>query len=518
VDASKIQSLFGVHFLVCYFGAALAMRYEPNPEWVRIMELAVLSPSIVMIFDFQLKPARMKLICASQQVAYDNWFLTRLQGNRNGNVNFQVFVWTKKKSAWPTGCGRMCEQIAALHEEATGLEYTTDGYLEGLGEVPPDVSLREHDDSASEDSASVPNERTALLEQRRIKAQELADAKAQELADAKELAKQLKNEAHTARKKIAKEKADEKKMIANEKKKERKKEKDKIDKKKQAKEKKKQKEEQKLAAEELAAEELAAEQLAAEELAAEELAAEERRKKRKKILAKKALRQRQVDEDADEEQSDVDQASDSNFSRKSMHVQIQQVVGPAMEKMTDKISSQFTEGLALAHRLQAIEDGVIHNITAEKEARRKKKKKKRKEESKEKDIKNAAKKAKAELLIEEKDIKHAAKKAKKELLIETLRAAASHVVPVTQQLAVPVTQQLAVPEAKVDACHWKIADVQVWLQNVELSQYREIFAERHIDGGILLDLEDQDIAELILDQLHVKKLKRLITLLSSSRQ
>ena len=129
-DAAKIPSFSGVNFVSCYLGPSIPQKFKPNPAWLQIMTLSVASKTVVMIFDFQLKPQIMKEICLKVEVPFTDWFLTKLKKVVNQKVAIQVFVWTRKRQAWASA--PMCKEISALVHQATSLTYKDKDYLQGL--------------------------------------------------------------------------------------------------------------------------------------------------------------------------------------------------------------------------------------------------------------------------------------------------------------------------------------------------------------------------------------------------
>ena len=68
----------------------------------------------------------------------------------------------------------------------------------------------------------------------------------------------------------------------------------------------------------------------------------------------------------------------------------------------------------------------------------------------------------------------------------------------------------AVPSAPAGASPttWKVADVSVWLESIELPMHVEAFKEHSVNGKMLLALTDQDLYQTlgIQSPLHRKKL------------
>lgn len=192
-----------------------------------------------------------------------------------------------------------------------------------------------------------------------------------------------------------------------------------------------------------------------------------------------------------------------------------------LEKMTSKIA----ESLGMAERLKGIEAALTSSRTLEKEVaraledarneeKRKKKKRKRKEKESKKETKRDAKKADKKA----KKAKQKEQAASQQKMINDLHAAR----PASRERNEQAASQQAVvlPAAIVPANHltlkadkWRIADVQSWLEHEELAQYRTVFLQNNVDGGMLLALRDDQLFKMVPNELHSTKFRRLISTL-----
>merc|ERR1719183_2640521 len=65
---------------------------------------------------------------------------------------------------------------------------------------------------------------------------------------------------------------------------------------------------------------------------------------------------------------------------------------------------------------------------------------------------------------------------------------------------------------------WKTADVEKWLEEIELPQHARAFKQHSIDGKLLLTLNEQDLYSIlnVVSPLHRKKLMMAIGELRAS--
>ena len=68
---------------------------------------------------------------------------------------------------------------------------------------------------------------------------------------------------------------------------------------------------------------------------------------------------------------------------------------------------------------------------------------------------------------------------------------------------------------KKDITNWSVAEVMLWLDSINLSEYREIFHSNDIDGELLADLDEDDLIAMPISRMrHRKKILESVSLLT----